>query len=70
MLVVTHAQADHEGGAPAVLARYRVGLVLDGGAGWPPPASAALAAAAAARAGARVVAPGAGEVAARSARCA
>jgi competence protein ComEC len=33
LLVVTHDQADHEGGAPAVLAHCRVGLLLDGAAG-------------------------------------
>jgi competence protein ComEC len=31
LLVITHAQADHEGEAAAVLDRYPVGLVLDGG---------------------------------------
>jgi competence protein ComEC len=29
-LVVTHAQLDHEGGAPAVLDAYRVGMLVDG----------------------------------------
>jgi competence protein ComEC len=33
LLVVTHDQADHEGGAPAVLVHHGVGLVLDGAAG-------------------------------------
>ena len=33
VLVVTHAQSDHEGGAAAVIDRYRVGLLLDGGDG-------------------------------------
>jgi beta-lactamase superfamily II metal-dependent hydrolase len=31
--VVTHAQSDHEGGAAAVLDRYPVGLLVDGGEG-------------------------------------
>jgi len=35
VLVVTHAQADHEGGAAAVLERYPVGLLVDGGDGTP-----------------------------------
>jgi len=33
VLVVTHAQADHEGQAAAVLDRYPVGVLLDGGDG-------------------------------------
>jgi competence protein ComEC len=33
-LLLTHAQADHEGAAPAVLAAYPTALVIDGGAGW------------------------------------
>jgi competence protein ComEC len=33
-LVITHAQADHEGMAIPVLERYRPRLVLNGGAGW------------------------------------
>jgi len=36
-LVVTHAQADHEGGAAAVLRSYPVGVLLDGGQGTPSP---------------------------------
>jgi competence protein ComEC len=35
VLVLTHAQADHEGAAFAVIRRFRPRLVLDGGAGWP-----------------------------------
>ncbi|MFL5820103.1 MAG: ComEC/Rec2 family competence protein [Solirubrobacteraceae bacterium] len=35
VLVVTHAQADHEGEAAAVLERYPVGFLLDGGDGTP-----------------------------------
>ena len=34
-LVLTHAETDHEGAAPAVIRRYRPRLVVDGGAGWP-----------------------------------
>ena len=60
-LVLTHAQADHEGAAPAVLRRYRPRLVLDGGSGWRSAVQRALPAAAAA-AGARQVAPVAGDV--------
>jgi len=46
-LVVTHAQADHEGGAAAVLANLPVGLLLDGGDGTRTAEHAALVAAAA-----------------------
>lgn len=35
LLVITHAEADHEGNAREVIARHRPRLVLDGGAGWP-----------------------------------
>ena len=34
-LVLTHAQADHEGAAVAVIQRQRPRLVLNGGHGWP-----------------------------------
>jgi competence protein ComEC len=60
VLVLTHAQTDHEGAALDVLRRYRPRLVLDGGAGWPSAVQHALPAAAAA-AGARVVAAHAGQ---------
>ena len=60
VLVLTHAEADHEGAARAVLRAHRVGLVLDGGAGWDTATQRALPAAAA-RAGARVVAGHAGQ---------
>jgi competence protein ComEC len=60
VLVLTHAQLDHEGVALAVIARYRPRLVLDGGAGWPTPVQRTLAAAAA-TAGARVQVPRAGQ---------
>ncbi|MEA2135364.1 MAG: competence protein ComEC [Solirubrobacteraceae bacterium] len=43
-LVLTHAQADHEGMAPAVIRAFRPRLVLDGGAGWPTPVQRGLAA--------------------------
>src|SRR6185312_14056584 len=33
LLVVTHGQADHEGGVPALLDRLPVGLILDGADG-------------------------------------
>lgn len=42
-LVVTHPQADHEGGAPAVLASVPTRLLLDGRGGDHGPASRALA---------------------------
>jgi competence protein ComEC len=35
LLVLTHAEADHEGMALPVIAAHRPRLVLDGGAGWP-----------------------------------
>jgi competence protein ComEC len=35
LLVITHAEADHEGMALPVIAAHRPRLVLDGGAGWP-----------------------------------
>jgi competence protein ComEC len=60
VLVVTHAQADHEGGASAVLSNYPVRLLLDGGDGAATPAHRALDAAAARR-GVRTVAPDAGQ---------
>ena len=47
VLVLTHAEADHEGAARAVIERYRPRLVLDGGAGWPSAVQRALPAAAA-----------------------
>jgi competence protein ComEC len=60
VLVLTHAEADHEGAARAVIARYRPRLVLDGGAGWPSATQRALPGMAAAAA-ARVVAAHAGQ---------
>jgi competence protein ComEC len=60
VVVVTHAQADHEGGASAVLSHYPVRLLLDGGDGAATPAHRALDAAAERR-GVRIVAPDAGQ---------
>jgi competence protein ComEC len=60
LLVVTHAQADHDGGAAVVLDRLPVGLVLDGADGSPTPLHRAMAAAAA-RHGVRRLAPDAGQ---------
>ena len=45
LLVLTHAEADHEGMALAVIAAHRPRLVLDGGAGWPTAVQRGLAAA-------------------------
>jgi competence protein ComEC len=47
-LVLTHAQADHEGAALTVLRAFPTRLVVDGGAGWPTAVQHALPAAAAA----------------------
>jgi competence protein ComEC len=60
VLVLTHAQADHEGMALPVLRRHRPRIVLNGGAGWASAVQAALGAAVRA-AGARVVAARAGQ---------
>ncbi|MTD42803.1 MBL fold metallo-hydrolase [Conexibacter sp. W3-3-2] len=49
VLVVTHAQDDHDGGAPAVLDALPVGLVLDGRDGQPSAQGPRLVAAARAR---------------------
>jgi competence protein ComEC len=59
LLVVTHAQADHEGGTVAVLERHPVGVLLDGGHGAATPAHRAIVAAAA-REGVRREVPAAG----------
>jgi competence protein ComEC len=53
VLVLTHAEADHEGAALAIVRRFRPRLVLDGGAGWPTAVQRALPAAAA-QSGARM----------------
>jgi competence protein ComEC len=60
LLVITHAQADHDGGAAAVLRALPVSLVLDGRDGIRDPAGARMAAEAAHR-HVRVVAGRAGE---------
>jgi len=60
VLVVTHAQADHEGGAAAVLGALPVGLVLDGRDGVASSDGTRLARAATKR-GVRLVAPEAGQ---------
>ena len=36
-LILTHAEADHEGAAPQVIAAHHPRLVVNGGAGWPSP---------------------------------
>jgi competence protein ComEC len=61
LLVVTHAQADHDGGAAAVLRAMPVGLVLDGRDGIREPSGLQMAAQAA-RHGVRTVAGRAGQV--------
>ncbi|WP_026912591.1 ComEC/Rec2 family competence protein [Patulibacter minatonensis] len=53
-LVLSHAAADHTGGAPAVASRLRPGLLVDGRSGNPDPPTAAAAATVRA-AGGRVV---------------
>lgn len=60
-LVLTHAQDDHEGMAPAVLRAHPTQLVLNGGAGGATPVQRSLPMLAA-RARARVLVPFAGEV--------
>jgi competence protein ComEC len=60
LLVVTHAQADHDGGAAGVLRAMPVGLVLDGRDGIREPLGLRMAAEAARRAVPRVV-PDAGQ---------
>jgi competence protein ComEC len=59
-LVLTHAQADHEGAAPAVMRAYDPRLVIDGGSGWPSRVQRALPPLASAE-HARMIAPEAGE---------
>ena len=61
LLVITHAEADHEGMALPVIASHRPRLVLDGGAGWPTAVQRGLPAALR-RAGGRAVAARAGQV--------
>jgi competence protein ComEC len=57
-LFLTHAEADHEGAAPQVIAKFRPRLIVDGGAGWDSPVQRALAAR---RPSGRVVRPRAGQ---------
>jgi competence protein ComEC len=61
LLVLTHAEADHEGMALPVIAAHRPRMVLDGGAGWPTAVQRGLPDALA-RAGGRAVAAHAGQV--------
>ena len=61
VLVITHAEADHEGMALPVIASHRPRLVLDGGAGWPTAVQRALPAALE-RAGGRAVPARAGQL--------
>ena len=61
LLVLTHAQSDHDGAAPAVLDAVPVGTVLDGGARTPAPHRAAVEAALR-RHRVRAVIPDAGQV--------
>ena len=61
LLVLTHAEADHEGMALPVVAEFRPRLVLDGGAGWPTEVQRGLPAALD-RAGGRAVAARAGQL--------
>jgi competence protein ComEC len=61
LLVVTHDQSDHEGGAPRVVMKHSVGLILDGAAGTRTLEHAALVRAAAAR-HVRRIAPERGQV--------
>jgi competence protein ComEC len=42
-LMLTHAENDHEGAAPQVIAAHRPRLVVDGGAGWSSPVQRTLA---------------------------
>ncbi|MDA0141477.1 ComEC/Rec2 family competence protein [Solirubrobacter deserti] len=55
-LMLTHAENDHEGAAPAVIAEHRPRLIVDGAAGWESPVQRALAATRA-----RIHAPAQGE---------
>jgi competence protein ComEC len=41
-LMLTHAETDHEGAAPQVIAAYRPRLIVDGGAGWTSPVQRTL----------------------------
>lgn len=41
-LMLTHAESDHEGAAPAIIAEHAPALIVDGGAGWTSPVQRAL----------------------------
>src|SRR5262249_40025001 len=56
-LLLTHAEADHEGAARAVIGAYHPRLVIDGGAGWSSPVQRVLP-----RAAVATHTPAAGEV--------
>jgi competence protein ComEC len=60
LLVLTHAEIDHEGMALPVIRAHRPRLVLDGGAGWPSAVQRALPAALA-HSGGRAIAAHAGQ---------
>jgi competence protein ComEC len=60
-LVLTHAEADHEGAAPAVIGRHKPRLVIDGGSGWSSAVQRVLPTAVAAARG-RKITPVAGQV--------
>ena len=61
LLVLTHAEADHEGMALPVIAEHRPRMVLDGGTGWPTAVQRALPGALARAGGGRAVAAHAGQ---------
>ena len=61
LLVTTHPQIDHDGGAAAVLGAYPVATLLDGDDGRPTPDHRAILAAARTR-GVRLLSPDSGEV--------
>jgi competence protein ComEC len=61
LLVITHAEADHEGMTLPVIAAHRPRMVLDGGAGWPTAVQQELPGAVS-RTGGRALAAHAGQV--------
>ncbi len=60
VLVLSHAQADHEGAALSIVRRFRPRIVLDGGLGWRTPVQRGLPSAVV-QAGGRVLAAHAGQ---------
>jgi competence protein ComEC len=62
LLVLTHAEADHEGMALPVIAAHRPRMVLDGGAGWPTAVQRGLPEALARSGGGRAVPARAGQL--------